>query len=332
MTAKIPLSFLDLVPVPEGETTQTALAQSVETAQTAEQQGFNRYWLAEHHNMLGIASSATSVLLSHIGANTQKIRLGSGGIMLPNHSPLVVAEQFGTLATLYPNRIDLGVGRAPGTDGATFAALRRQHQDADRFPQDVQELQAFFDKGFPQVHAVPGEGTHVPIWILGSSLFGAQLAAYLGLPYAFASHFAPDMLADAVGVYRQNFKPSASLDKPYFMLSANLLLANTQAEADFHFTSVQQSFIKLRRGTPGKLPKPIANIEQFWTPAERMMVQKALSVAFVGTPDSVRPQLQRLLERYQPDEMLVTCNIHDQATRLKSLELAGELDLFDLTK
>lgn len=329
---KIPLSFLDLVPVPEGETVQTALAQAVETAQTAEQQGFNRYWLAEHHNMPGIASSATSVLLSHIGAKTETIRIGSGGIMLPNHSPLVVAEQFGTLATLYPHRVDLGVGRAPGTDGATFQALRRQFNDAERFPQDVQELQAFLDKGFPQVHAIPGEGTNVPIWMLGSSLFGAKLAGYLGLPYAFASHFAPDMLAEAVATYRQNFRPSASLDKPYFMLSANMLLAPTQAEADYHFTSVQQSFVRLRRGTPGQLPKPITDMSQFWTGAEQAMVERALRVAFVGTPDSVRPELTAMLERYQPDELLVTCNIHDQATRLQSLKLVKEVGLFDLDK
>lgn len=329
---KIPLSFLDLVPVPEGANVQTALTQAVETAQTAEQQGFNRYWLAEHHNMPGIASSATSVLLSHIGAKTETIRIGSGGIMLPNHSPLVVAEQFGTLATLYPNRVDLGVGRAPGTDGATFQALRRQYNDAERFPQDVQELQAFLDKGFPQVHAIPGEGTNVPIWILGSSLFGAKLAGYLGLPYAFASHFAPDMLAEAVATYRQNFRPSASLDKPYFMLSANMLLAPTQAEADYHFTSVQQSFVRLRRGTPGQLPKPITDMSQFWTGAEQAMVERALRVAFVGTPDSVRPELTAMLERYQPDEMLVTCNIHDQATRLQSLKLVKEVGLFDLDK
>lgn len=329
---KIPLSFLDLVPVPEGANVQTALTQAVETAQTAEQQGFNRYWLAEHHNMPGIASSATSVLLSHLGAKTETIRIGSGGIMLPNHSPLVVAEQFGTLATLYPNRVDLGVGRAPGTDGATFQALRRQYNDAERFPQDVQELQAFLDKGFPQVHAIPGEGTNVPIWILGSSLFGAKLAGYLGLPYAFASHFAPDMLAEAVATYRQNFRPSASLDKPYFMLSANMLLAPTQAEADYHFTSVQQSFVRLRRGTPGQLPKPITDMSQFWTGAEQAMVERALRVAFVGTPDSVRPELTAMLERYQPDEMLVTCNIHDQATRLQSLKLVKEVGLFDLDK
>lgn len=329
---KIPISFLDLVPVPESESVHTALTQAVETAQTAEQQGFNRYWLAEHHNMPGIASSATAVLLSHIGAKTEKIRIGSGGIMLPNHSPLVVAEQFGTLATLYPNRVDLGVGRAPGTDGATFQALRRQFNDAERFPQDVQELQAFLDKGFPSVHAIPGEGTNVPIWMLGSSLFGAKLAGYLGLPYAFASHFAPDMLAEAVATYRQNFRPSASLDKPYFMLSANMLLAPTQAEADYHFTSVQQSFVRLRRGTPGQLPKPITDMSQFWTGAEQAMAQNMLRVSFVGTPDSVRPELTAMLERYQPDEMLVTCNIHDQATRLQSLKLVKEVGLFDLDK
>lgn len=328
---KIPISFLDLVPVPEDTQPEQALQNAAKIAQTAETEGFNRYWLAEHHNMPGIASSATAVLLSFIGAKTQRIRIGSGGVMLPNHAPLIIAEQFGTLATLYPNRVDLGVGRAPGTDGATFRALRRQHNDAERFPQDVQELRGFLaDEQVGSVHAFPGQGTNVPIWMLGSSLFGAQLAAYLGLPYAFASHFAPEMLQDAVYAYRHNFRPSAQLDKPYFMLAANMILADTEQQAHYHFTSVQQSFIKLRRGTPSRLPKPIEDISSFATVAEQAMVAKSLSMSFIGTPESVKPQLTKMLERYTPDEMIVTCNIHDQAARLHSLSLVKNLDLFDL--
>lgn len=327
----IPISFLDLVPVPEDVSPEQSLQNAATIAQQAEKIGFNRYWLAEHHNMPGIASSATAVLLSFIGAKTSTIRIGSGGVMLPNHAPLIIAEQFGTLATLYGNRVDLGVGRAPGTDGATFQALRRQYNDAERFPQDVQELRAYLsDEMAGSVHAFPGEGTNVPIWMLGSSLFGAQLAAYLGLPYAFASHFAPEMLPDAVHTYRQNFRPSAQLDKPYFMLAANLILADSEEQARYHFTSVQQSFIKLRRGTPSRLPKPIEDINSFWTPAEQAMVAKSLAMSFIGTPASVKPQLEKMLERYQPDELIVTCNIHDQAARLHSLALVNKLDLFDL--
>lgn len=327
----IPISFLDLVPVPEGTSPEVALQNAAAVAQHAEKIGFNRYWLAEHHNMPGIASAATSVLLAFIGSKTGQIRIGSGGVMLPNHAPLIIAEQFGTLATLYPNRVDLGVGRAPGTDGATFQALRRQYNDAERFPQDVQELRGYLaDTQAGSVHAFPGEGTKVPIWMLGSSLFGAQLAAYLGLPYAFASHFAPEMLPDAAHVYRHNFRPSEQLEKPYFMLAANLVLADTEQQARYHFTSVQQSFIKLRRGTPSRLPKPIEDINTFWTPAEQAMVNKSLSMSFVGTPESVKPELNKVLEQYQPDELIVTCNIHDQQARLQSLALVKKLDLFDL--
>ena len=255
----IPLSFLDLAPVPEGISIASGIAQTVETARQAEQIGLNRYWLAEHHNMPGIASAATSVLLAHIGAKTDRIRIGSGGVMLPNHAPLMVAEQFGTLQALYGDRIDLGLGRAPGTDGATFRALRRQMQDADRFPQDVQELLFFLggDSDTSPVQAFPGANSNVPVWILGSSLFGATLAAKLGLPYAFASHFAPRMMTQAIAAYREQFEPSAYLDKPYLMLAANLLIADDEATARYHFTSTQQSFVRLRRGSRGQMPKPI---------------------------------------------------------------------------
>lgn len=330
-TQAIPLSFLDLVPVPQDDDAKTAFKQAVALAQTAEKVGLKRYWLAEHHNMLGIASTATSVLLAHIGAHTQKIRIGSGGIMLPNHAPLVIAEQFGTLATLYGERVDLGVGRAPGTDGATFRALRRTYNDAENFPQDVQELISYFAPLTNQtVKAMPAHGLNVPVWILGSSLFGASLAAALGLPYAFASHFAPQMLAQAVQVYRDNFKPSDTLEKPYVMVAGNLLLANSDKEAQYHFTSAQQSFVNLRRGQPQKIPKPIDDIETFWTSAEKMMVEQSLAVSFVGTPDSVRPRLQALLQQLKPDELIVTANIYDNQARLQSLELVPQLDLFAL--
>lgn len=328
----LPLSFLDLVPVPEGSDAKTAFNQAVAIAKTAENVGFNRYWLAEHHNMRGIASTATSVLLSHIGANTDKIRIGSGGVMLPNHAPLVIAEQFGTLATLYGERVDLGVGRAPGTDGATFRALRRTYNDAENFPQDVQELIHYFEPLTNQtVVAMPANGLNVPVWILGSSLFGASLAAALGLPYAFASHFAPQMLTQAVQLYRDNFKPSKYLDKPYVMVAGNLLLADNDKEADYHFTSAQQSFVNLRRGKPSQMPKPIDDIESFWTPAEKHMVESALAISFVGSVASVKPKLEAFIQALQPDEMIVTCNTYDNQARLHSLELVKELQLFDLT-
>lgn len=327
----IPLSFLDLVPVPEGSTPKVAFEQAVKVAQTAEKVGFNRYWLAEHHNMRGIASTATSVLLSHIGTNTDKIRIGSGGVMLPNHAPLIIAEQFGSLATLYGERIDLGVGRAPGTDGATFRALRRTLHDADNFPQDVQELMHYFEPLTDQtVTAMPANGMNVPVWILGSSLFGASLAAALGLPYAFASHFAPQMLTQAVQLYRDNFKPSKYLTKPYVMVAGNLLLADTDKEAQYHFTSAQQSFVNLRRGKPSQLPKPIDDIESFWTPAEKHMVETALAISFVGSPATVQPKLEQFISTVQPDEMIVTCNIYDNDARLRSLELVKALDIFRL--
>ena len=328
----IPLSFLDLAPVPTGSTIADGIAQTVEMAQKAEDVGFNRYWMAEHHNMAGIASAATSVLLSHIGSQTKRIRIGAGGIMLPNHAPLVVAEQFGTLQALYGDRIDLGLGRAPGTDGATFQALRRQMSDAERFPQDVQELMYFLgnNTNSSPVQAFPGAGSNVPIWILGSSLFGATLAAHLGLPYVLASHFAPQMLEHAITTYREQFKPSAYLSKPYVMLAANLLLADDDATAKYHFSSAQQSFVRLRRGEKGQMPKPVEDMDSIWSSSEKAMVDSALSVSFVGSVDTVQPKLAHFIAQYQPDELIVTANIYDQTARLRSLELTSKLNLFTL--
>ncbi len=328
----IPLSFLDLAPVPAGKTIADGIAQTVEIAQKAEAVGLNRYWMAEHHNMAGIASAATSVLLSHIGSQTQRIRIGAGGIMLPNHAPLVVAEQFGTLHALYGERVDLGLGRAPGTDGATFQALRRQMSDAERFPQDVQELLYLLgdDTDNSPVQAFPGAKSNIPLWILGSSLFGATLAAHLGLPYVFASHFAPQMLKQAIETYREQFKPSKYLDKPYVMLAANLLLADDDATAQYHFTSAQQSFVRLRRNERGQMPKPTADMDSIWSPAEKMMVDSALSVSFIGSVASVQPKLAAFIATYQPDELIITANIYDQAARLRSLELTAALKLFSL--
>ncbi len=332
MSNTIPLSFLDLAPVPTGESTAYGIAQTVEIAQKAEDVGLNRYWMAEHHNMAGIASAATSVLLSHIGSQTERIRIGAGGIMLPNHAPLVVAEQFGTLQALYGDRIDLGLGRAPGTDGTTFQALRRQMKDSERFPQDVQELLYLLgdDTDDSPVQAFPGAKSNVPIWILGSSLFGATLAAHLGLPYVFASHFAPQMLKQAIDTYRAQFKPSKYLATPYVMLAANLLLADDDDTARYHFTSAQQSFVRLRRGEKGQMPKPTYDMDSIWSPAERMMVDSALSVSFIGSVQTVQPKLARFIAQYQPDELIVTANIYDQAARLRSLELTPQLNLFTL--
>lgn len=330
--SSIPLSFLDLAPVPEGQTTAQGVAYTVDMAQKAEAVGLNRYWMAEHHNMPGIASAATSVLLSHIGAKTDKIRIGSGGVMLPNHAPLMVAEQFGTLQALYGDRIDLGLGRAPGTDGATFRALRRQMQDADRFPQDVQELMFFLgeDSDDSPVQAFPGAHSKVPVWILGSSLFGATLAAKLGLPYSFASHFAPRMMSQAIATYRENFEPSPYLDKPYVMLAANMLLADDDKTARYHFTSAQQSFVGLRRGGRTQVPKPVESMDSIWSAPEKAMVESSLAVSFIGSVGNVRPLLQHFIDEHQPDELMVTANIYDQQARLRSLELVPELGLFDL--
>jgi luciferase family oxidoreductase group 1 len=322
------ISILDLAPIVEGSDAREALARSLDLARHAERWGYHRFWLAEHHNIAGIASAATAVVIGHVASGTSTIRVGAGGIMLPNHSPLVVAEQFGTLATLYPGRIDLGLGRAPGTDQLTVRALRRDPASADAFPQDVLELQALL--GDPQpgqmIHAVPGESTHVPLWILGSSLFGAQLAAILGLPYAFASHFAPDALLPALEVYRSEFQPSAQLETPHAMVAANVVAADDDEEARRLFTSPQQSFTNIFRGRRGRLPKPIDDIERYWSPVERERVERMLARSFVGSPDTVRQGLEAFVEETRADELIVASAIHDHAARLRSYELlAGAL-------
>ncbi|HVY05534.1 MAG TPA: LLM class flavin-dependent oxidoreductase [Burkholderiales bacterium] len=319
----IPFSILDLSPIPKGATATVALRNTLELAQRAEKLGFLRYWLAEHHNMPGIASAATSIVIAHVAGGTKTIRVGSGGIMLPNHSPLVIAEQFGTLASLFPGRIDLGLGRAPGTDMLTARALRRTMEDsAEQFPQDVQELQFLFGEVQPgqQIRAVPGAGLNVPIWLLGSSLFSAQLAAMLGLPFAFASHFAPDLMRQALEIYRSRFEPSAQLDKPYAMLGANVIVADSDEAARYHFTSQQQSFINLRRGMPGQVPPPIDDIDRYWSPPEKAMVERSLAVSFIGSADTVANGLAAFLDDLKPDELMVTAHIYDQAARLRSIE------------
>jgi luciferase family oxidoreductase group 1 len=324
----IPFSILDLSPIPKGATAADALRNTLQLAQHAERLGYRRYWLAEHHNMPGIASAATALVIGHVAGGTKTIRVGSGGIMLPNHSPLVIAEQFGTLASLYPGRIDLGLGRAPGTDMMTAQALRRDvAMSGEQFPQDVQELQSYFAPPQPRqrIRAVPGAGLEVPIWLLGSSLFGAQLAAMLGLPFAFASHFAPDAMSQALDLYRSGFQPSAQLERPYAMLGANVLAADSDAEARRHFTSQQQSFINLRRGMPGQVPPPIDDIDTYWSPAERAMVEHSLAVSFVGSPDTIERSLRPFIESTQPDELMITAHIYDQAARLRSIELVAQL-------
>ncbi len=324
----IPFSILDLCPIPKGASATQALQNTLGLAQRAEALGFMRYWLAEHHNMPGIASAATAVVIAHVAGGTKTIRVGSGGVMLPNHSPLVVAEQFGTLASLFPGRIDLGLGRAPGTDMLTARALRRDMQDsAEQFPQDVQELQHYFmqAQAGQQIRAIPGTGLEVPIWLLGSSTYSAQLAAMLGLPFAFASHFAPDLMRQALDIYRSQFAPSRQLDRPYAMLGANVLVADTDAQARYHFTSQQQSFINLRRGSPGQVPPPIDDIDAYWSPAEKAMVARSLAVSFVGSPESVTDGLASFLNDLKPDELMVTAHIYDQAARLRSVELIAQV-------
>jgi luciferase family oxidoreductase group 1 len=322
----IPFSVLDLAPVIEGNTPTQAFANSLDLARWTESLGYARYWLAEHHNMPGIASAATSVLIGHIAGGTSTIRVGAGGIMLPNHAPLQVAEQFGTLASLYPGRIDLGLGRAPGTDQATARALRRYYEGAETFPDDVRELLAFFAPATPgqAVRAVPGAGIEVPVWLLGSSLFSARLAAQLGLPFAFASHFAPDAMDEALMIYRRDFKPSARLAQPYAMLGVNLFAAESDREARRLFTTQQQSFVNLRRGRPGLIPPPIDDIEDYWTVTEKYGVEHALACAIVGGPETVREGLAAFIERHRPDELMVTANVFDHAARKRSFELAAQ--------
>jgi luciferase family oxidoreductase group 1 len=319
-------SVLDLAPVVQGATPAQALRNSLDLAQHAERWGYRRYWVAEHHNMIGIASAATAVVIGYIAAGTRTIRVGSGGIMLPNHSPLVIAEQFGTLESLYPGRIDLGLGRAPGTDQRTIRALRRDPNDAENFPSDVLELQSLLGPLRPgqAVQAVPGAGLNVPIWILGSSLFGARMAAMLGLPYAFASHFAPGALLEALEVYRREFKPSAQLARPYAMVAVNVIAADTDAEGLRLFTSLQQQFTNMLRRARGLLPPPIENIESYWSPAEKAQASNMLRYAFAGSAQSVRGALQRCIAETAADEVLVAAAIFDHAARLRSYEILGE--------
>jgi luciferase family oxidoreductase group 1 len=318
-------SVLDLCPVPEGSDTAQAIANTVDLARHAEDWGYHRHWMAEHHNMPGVASSATSVLIGHVAAATKTIRVGAGGIMLPNHAPLAIAEQFGTLATIHPGRIDLGLGRAPGGDMAVARALRRGMDAGDSFPDDVAELLAYLgpaDAAAP-VRAIPGEGTEVPVWILGSSLYGAQLAAYFGLPYAFASHFAPAALDQAVEVYRRNFQPSRWLDRPRFMLAVGVFAADTDAEGARLRTSMQLAFARLRTGRPGKLPRPVDDIEKELGLGTLAAVNEALRVSATGSPATVRRQLADLVARYRPEEVILTGQIHDHAARLRSFEIAA---------
>ncbi len=322
----IPLSVLDLAPIPEGSTAKEALQRSLDLARHAERWGFRRFWLAEHHSMPGIASAATSVVIAHVAGGTSTIRVGAGGIMLPNHSPLVIAEQFGTLASLFPGRIDLGLGRAPGTDQLTVRALRRHPRSAETFPQDVAELRSYFRPSAPGqlVQAVPGAGLDVPIWILGSSLYGAQLAAAMGLPFAFASHFAPAAMMQALELYRAGFRPSEQLDRPYVMLGVNVFAADTDEEAQRLFTSLQQAFVSLRLGRPGKLPAPVPGYGERLSPGERAMLDQALACSIVGSAEVVRRGLETFAAETGADELMVTSQIYDHDARLRSYEITAE--------
>lgn len=327
MPAMIPFSVLDLSPILEGSDAAQSFRNTLDLAQHAERWGYRRYWLAEHHSMPGIASAATAVVIAHVAAGTSAIRVGAGGVMLPNHAPLVIAEQFGTLESLFPGRIDLGLGRAPGSDQATARALRRTlASDPDEFPQDVIELMDYFKpvEAGQSVRAVPGAGLNVPIWILGSSLFGAQLAAEFGLPYAFASHFAPAQMMQAIDVYRTRFRSSAQLDRPYVMLGFNVFAADTDEEARFLATSMQQAFVNLRSGCPRLLQPPVDGYESRLTPPERAILEQTLSCAAVGSAESVRRGLQAFVARTGADELMITSQIFDHAARLRSYEIAAE--------
>jgi luciferase family oxidoreductase group 1 len=323
----VPVSILDLAPIVQGDSASRALDHARDLAQHAERWGYKRYWLAEHHNMPGIASAATAVVIGHVAAGTSTIRVGSGGVMLPNHAPLVIAEQFGTLEALFPGRIDLGLGRAPGTDQLTARALRRGNAaGADTFPQDVMELQSYFAPVKPgqPVQAVPGGGLGVPIWLLGSSLFSAQLAAALGLPFAFAAHFAPDLLDEALDAYRTRFRPSPSLAGPHAMAAVGVFAAETDRAAERLFTSLQQSFVNLRRGAPAPLPPPVDSMDGLWNPMEAEGVNRAFGEAIVGSPARVRKGIEAFVERTGVDELMVTAAIFDHPARLRSFELVAE--------
>ncbi|OJV02591.1 MAG: hypothetical protein BGO06_20035 [Shinella sp. 65-6] len=320
----VPFSILDLSPVIEGGTVAQSLENSRLLAQEAEAHGYQRFWLAEHHGMRGIASAATSLVIQHVAAGTKRIRVGAGGIMLPNHSPLVIAEQFGTLAALFPDRIDLGLGRAPGTDMRTAQALRRNLDSAaNNFPQDVIELMQFMGPPAPdqKVIAVPGADSNVPVWLLGSSHYSAHLAGMLGLPFAFASHFAPDMLLTALEIYRERFQPSQYLDRPHVMVGVMGAAADTDEEADYLFTSMQQSFVRLRRGTPGAFPPPVDDMDGFWSEQERIMVEHTLQYAVVGGPEKIERRIADFLALTRADELIVSMPVHDMEARVKSLRL-----------
>jgi luciferase family oxidoreductase group 1 len=322
----IPLSVLDLAPIADGADAAQALRNSADLAQHAERLGYRRFWMAEHHSMPGIASAATAVALAYVGASTGRIRIGAGGVMLPNHAPLMIAEQFGTLESLFPGRVDLGLGRAPGTDRAAAAALRRNlMSDENQFPRDVLELQGYFQGGTASVSAVPGEGLSVPLWILGSSLFGAQLAAMLGLPYAFASHFAPGQMMDAIRVYREQFQPSDQLERPYVMLGFNCFAAETDEEAQFLATSVQQAFVNLRAGRAGKLPPPQPGYADTLPPSGRALLDQVLSCSAIGSPSVVKASVDDFIERTGADELMVTSQIYDHAARVRSYKLLAEV-------
>ena len=323
----IPLSVLDLAPIKQGATTRDALEESLDLAKHAERLGYHRFWVAEHHNMVGVASSATSVLIGYLAGGTSTIRIGAGGIMLPNHSPLVIAEQFGTLETLYPGRIDLGVGRAPGSDAYAARALRRDPRSGDEFPQDVQELQILLGPSQPNqvVHAVPGVNTNVPIYILGSSMFGAQLAALLGLPYAFASHFAPDMLVDAVTYYRENFQPSAQLQQPYVIAGFNVLAAETDERAQYLFSSSLLRFADLRKPGGSQLKQPVADISQVMSAPELEMANRMMRYSAVGSPSTVKKGVEEFAKLAQADELIVVTNTWDHADVVRSYEILAEV-------
>jgi len=320
-------SVLDLAPVPEGSTPRQALLNAADLAAHAETLGFHRYWMAEHHNMPGIASAATAVALAHVANATRTIRLGAGGVMLPNHAPLIIAEQFGTLAALHPGRIDLGLGRAPGSDQIAARAMRRNLAGGDDFPQDVIELMGYFHKTQPgqRLQAVPGAGLEVEVWILGSSTYGAQLAAALGLPYAFASHFAPGLMDQALSVYRERFRPSDRLSKPHVMLGLNIVAAASDAEARRLFSSLQQAFLNLRRGRPGQLPPPVDDMDSRIDPMGRAMLEESLACACVGAPHTIRQQLDAFLARTRPDEIMATAQIFDHGARRRSFEILAEI-------
>ncbi|WP_373490831.1 LLM class flavin-dependent oxidoreductase [Parasphingorhabdus sp.] len=327
MTKAVKFSILDLSPVPEGSDVKAALDRSLALAQHGEALGYERFWMAEHHGMEGIASAATAVALSHIGHGTKSIRIGAGGIMLPNHAPMVIAEQFGTLEALFPGRVDLGLGRAPGSDQRTAQALRRNlNSDANEFPRDVLELQAFLagDERLG-VQATPGQGTNIPLYILGSSLFGAQLAAALGLPYAFASHFAPQMLDEALAIYRRDFKPSHQLDAPYVMCGFNIFAADNDAEAEYLSSSMLQSFVALRTGNPGKMPPPVEGYRESLPPQFQSMLEQIMHGSAVGSADKVKQGVERFVERTGADELIISGSIFDSAAREKSYSIAAEV-------